>query len=179
MSTEMMQVSDNLPAEVSDELALVEESNSQFLSFQLADETYCVDILTVSEIRGWQRPTHLPNSPSYIKGVINIRGDIIPIIDLREKFQVCDPQYTKSTVIIVLTTHTETKSRTVGVVVDSVSDVFDFNKKDIKEAPNSSGTIDARTIRGLCDIDDEIIVVLDVDVMLDLTEIEDYYRNLI
>ncbi len=179
MNNQIMEINDIVEKDTEH---LFSESNTdyaQFLSFELADEIYCVDILTVCEIRGWQTPTLLPNSPKHIKGVINIRGDVIPVIDLREKFHLGTIEYTKQTVVIVLKVNSKKNTKTIGIVVDSVSDVVHFDMKNIKEAPEYSENVDANYIDGLFDLGKEVVVVLDVDKLLDLSDVEAFYSSLV
>src|SRR5262245_19370605 len=106
----------------------------EFLSFRLGAEEYGVDILKVQEIRGYEKPTRLASVPSFIKGLINLRGTIVPIIDLRLKFDLGEPVYNALTVVIILSV----ANRVIGVVVDSVSDVITFDDGQIKPAPEFS-----------------------------------------
>jgi purine-binding chemotaxis protein CheW len=179
MSSSLIQLETNEALNV-DELESRHESvGDQYLSFELGKELYCVDILKVSEIRGWQEPTLLPNAPEYIKGVINIRGDIVPVFDLRLKFGLGQIEYTKQTVIIVLKTYTMKAEKSIGVVVDRVSDVFYFDPEAIREAPESTASLDAFAVKGLCNHGNQVVVLLDVDKVLDLTEIDRYYKSLV
>ncbi len=117
----------------------------EFLSFKLGAEEYGIDILRVQEIRGYEQPTRIANSPAFIKGVVNLRGVIVPIVDMRVRFGLSDVQYNSFTVVIIL----NVAGRTVGMVVDSVSDVLELDAGQIKAAPEFSGAIDASYITGL------------------------------
>jgi purine-binding chemotaxis protein CheW len=117
----------------------------EFLSFKLGDEEYGIDILRVQEIRGYEQPTRIANAADFIKGVVNLRGVIVPIVDMRVRFGMQDVQYNGSTVTIVL----NIASRTVGMVVDSVSDVLELDPAQIKAAPEFNGAVDANYITGL------------------------------
>ncbi|MFO1272465.1 MAG: chemotaxis protein CheW [Rubrivivax sp.] len=117
----------------------------EFLSFKLGAEEYGIDILRVQEIRGYEQPTRIANSPAFIKGVVNLRGVIVPIVDMRVRFGLSDVQYNSFTVVIIL----NVAGRTVGMVVDSVSDVLELDPGQIKAAPEFSGAIDASYITGL------------------------------
>jgi len=117
----------------------------EFLTFRLGAEEYGIDILKVQEIRGYDQVTRIANSPAFIKGVVNLRGVIVPIIDLRIKFNLGEAKYDAFTVVIVL----NVLGRVVGVVVDSVSDVLELSGNDIKPAPEFSSMLDAGYITGL------------------------------
>jgi len=137
-------------------------SGDQYLTFLLAEEQYAVDILCVEEIRSWEQPTKIPNSPSYIKGVINMRGIIVPIVDLRLKFQIGTASYSETTVVIVLTYQNEGSSRTIGFVVDAVSDVLNVESVDIKPAPAFGGCVGPQYIDGLINSENKVVTVLNV-----------------
>lgn len=143
---------------------------AQYLTFILDDEEYGVDILRVQEIKGWHTATSLPNTPEYVRGVINLRGTIVPIIDLRLRFGLEEVEYSKSTVVIVLQVQSSDRTRIMGVVVDAVSDVYDFNAEDIKEPPKLSGAIDVRFVRGIAAKDQKMIILLDIDHLLECGE---------
>ena len=137
-------------------------SGEQYLTFLLADEQYAVDILCVEEIRSWGEPTQIPNAPDDVCGVINMRGIIVPIIDLRKKFNIGQAIYTDTTVVIVLTNHVAGHSRTIGFVVDAVADVLDAEESEIKQAPAFGGCIAQHYINGLVNVDDNVVTLLDV-----------------
>ena len=117
----------------------------EYLSFKLGAEEYGIDILRVQEIRGYENPTRIANAPAFIKGVVNLRGVIVPIVDMRVRFGLEDVQYNSFTVVIIL----NVASRTVGMVVDSVSDVLELGAGQIKAAPEFIGSIDSTYITGL------------------------------
>ena len=100
----------------------IDEVGDQYLTFNLADEDYGIDILRVQEIRGWDEVTRLPNAPEYVRGVVNIRGTIVPVYDLRLKFHMPFREYTQNTVVIVIKTETPSGSKSIGVVVDAVAE---------------------------------------------------------
>jgi len=137
-------------------------SGDQYLTFLLAEEQYAVDILCVEEIRSWERPTKIPNAPSYIKGVINMRGIIVPIVDLRLKFGIGEASYLETTVVIVLTYQSEETSRTIGFVVDAVSDVLNVESVDIKPAPAFGGCVGPQYIDGLINSEHKVVTILNV-----------------
>ena len=122
-----------------------EASSKEFLTFRLGAEEYGIDILKVQEIRGYEQPTRIANAPHFIKGVVNLRGVIVPIVDMRMRFGLPDVKYDAFTVVIIL----NIASRTVGMVVDSVSDVLELGGDAIKPAPEFNGAIEASYITGL------------------------------
>ena len=141
---------------------------NQYLTFCLNNEDYGVDILSVTEIRGWEPPTLIPNSPDYVRGVINLRGVIVPIMDLRIKFQIGQPEYTPTTVVIVMAVKTEKVNSTMGFVVDAVSDVLNAEEQDIKPAPAFGGLVSNRYIHGLVNVGSNVVTVLNVEQLLNL-----------
>lgn len=150
------------------------ENLVQFLSFTLGNEEYGVDILRVQEIRSWEPVSRIPNVPSYEKGVVNLRGAIVPIIDLRERFGLGYKEYSPLTVVVVLQIQTEEgKARVMGVVVDSVSDVVDVDKKTIQEAPDFGTKVSTEFINGLASVDDRMVMLLDVEKLLKLDSQDD------
>lgn len=150
---------------------------SQFLSFTLGNEEYGVDILRVQEIRSWEPVSRIPNVPHYEKGVVNLRGAIVPIIDLRERFELGHRQYTPLTVVVVLQAHLGTKTRVMGVVVDAVSDVIDVEKKSIQKSPNFGAKVSTEFISGLVSINQRMVMLLDVDKLLKLDGVDDDEEN--
>jgi len=135
----------------------------QVLTFVLGNETYGVDILRVQEIRGWQAVTKIPHSPSHVLGVLNLRGSIVPIVDLRMRFALERAEYTAITVIIVVSVHSAAGRRDFGVVVDGVSDVVDVNSAEVKPAPELGSRSATDFIRGLVPVSDRMVVLLDID----------------
>lgn len=138
-------------------------NKEQYLIFLLNKEQYAINILSVEEIRNWEKPTKIPNSPSYVKGVINMRGIIVPILDLRLKFSLNEGLYNENTVVIILTIEVEDKSRTIGFIVDAVSDVLDVDGKDIKLEPVLGGCIPKEYIRGLVNVEEDVVTLLRVE----------------
>ncbi|TXG98070.1 MAG: chemotaxis protein CheW [Nevskiaceae bacterium] len=134
----------------------------EFLTFTLGDEEYGVDILKVQEIRGYDTVTRIPDSPDFIKGVINLRGTIVPVVDLRIKFRLGKADYDAFTVMIIL----NIAKRVVGVVVDSVSDVIHLSPDNIRPAPEFGGAMDTRFISGLGTIDDRMLILVDIEKLL-------------
>jgi len=144
---------------------------NQFLTFSLANEEYGVDILRVQEIKGWTPVTHIPNAPGYLKGVLNLRGTIVPIIDLRMRFNLEAIDYTPTTVVIVLSLLNEGRERTFGIVVDAVSDVLNIAPTDIRPKPDFGTVVDADFINGLATVGEHMVMLLDIDCLLRPDEI--------
>ena len=145
-------------------------SGNQYLSFSLGDEHYSVDILRVTEIRGWELPTLIPNSPRDVLGVVNLRGVIVPVVDLRIRFGVGKVDYLATTVVIILSIEHNSGHRMMGFVVDAVSDVLNVEDKDIKKAPNFNGTISQQSIIGLVNVGTNVVTVLDAHQLMSLDE---------
>ena len=141
-------------------------ASGQYLTFIMNDEEYGVDILCVQEIRGWERTTPLPNAPAHIKGVINLRGTIVPIVDLRQCFGLQAIQYTPITVVIVLKVKTENGFRVMGIVVDAVSDVYTLARDQMRGAPDLGSAINIDFIEGLVNVDDKMVILLNIDKLL-------------
>lgn len=141
---------------------------SEYLTFTLGSEEYAIDILKVQEIRGYEQPTLIANAPAFIKGVINLRGIIVPIVDLRIKFQLGTIDYTPFTVVIIL----NVARRVIGVVVDSVSDVISLNSNQIRQAPDFSGSFDTKYILGLATIDSRMMIVTDIERLMTSADME-------
>lgn len=141
-------------------------SPREYLSFKLGSEEYGIDILRVQEIRGYEPPTRIANTQHFIKGVVNLRGVIVPIVDMRLRFQLADVQYNSFTVVIIL----NIGNRTVGMVVDSVSDVLELAPGQIKPAPEFNGAIDAAYITGLGTIRsgdvERMLILMDIEQMM-------------
>lgn len=135
---------------------------SEYLSFTLASETYGIDILKVQEIRGYDAVTRIANTPEFIKGVINLRGVIVPIVDLRIKFQVGEATYHEFTVVIII----NVLGKVVGIVVDGVSDVVALSADQIKPAPEFGGAVDTRYLTGLGTISDEMLILIDIEKLI-------------
>ncbi|KMW46719.1 chemotaxis protein CheW [Ralstonia insidiosa] len=139
-----------------------ETGGEEYLAFTLGREEYGIDILKVQEIRGYETVTRIANAPDFIKGVINLRGIIVPIVDLRIKFQLDRVEYNQYTVVIIL----NLKDRVVGIVVDGVSDVLTLQSQQIKPAPEFSGALDTEYIRGLGSIDERMLILVDIERLL-------------
>jgi purine-binding chemotaxis protein CheW len=144
---------------------------SQFLTFTLGSEDYGVDILRVQEIRGWHQVTRVPNTPAYLLGVLNLRGTIVPIIDMRMRFSLEKVEYNPVTVIIVLSVRTENGHHVFGIVVDSVSDVLDVTASDIKATPEFGAAVNTDFISGLATGGERMVMLLDIDRLLSTSEL--------
>lgn len=137
-------------------------ANQEFLVFTLAEEEYGVDALKVQEIRGYGHITRIPNAPPFIKGVVNLRGVILPIVDMRIKFRLGEPTYDQSTVVVIL----NIDGRLVGIVVDSVSDVLILTSSQITQAPDCDSAIGAEYFIGLGLVDNRMLILLDIDKLM-------------
>lgn len=143
------------------ETGLTTDGN-QFLTFNLGEELYGVDILRVQEIKGYTAVTKIPNTPPHIKGVLNLRGTIVPIVELRTKFGMPTIDYTMFTVIIVVVVC----DKVMGLVVDAVSDVLDIARKDIQPPPQFGANVDVRFLNGMGKSGDKLVALLDMDSLL-------------
>ena len=142
---------------------LVARGSRQALTFALGQETYGVDILRVKEIRGWSPVTRIPQSPDSLLGVLNLRGAIVPIIDLRVRFALKTAEFNAMTVIIVLSLQTSEGQRECGVVVDNVKDVVDIALENIRPVPSMSGGDASEFIEGITTIDEQMLILLNPD----------------
>ena len=131
----------------------------EFLTFRLAAEEYAIEILKVQEIRGWEAPTAIANTPEFIKGVINLRGTIVPIVDLRLKFRLGSAQYDEFTVVIILSV----ARRVIGIVVDAVSDVVTLLPAQVRPAPEFGAALDTRFITGLGTVGERMLILTDIE----------------
>ncbi|MDT7041894.1 chemotaxis protein CheW [Candidatus Nitronereus thalassa] len=145
-----------------------DEEEKQYLTFVLGDEQYGVNILTVQEIKGYTDVTRIPNTPPYMKGVLNLRGTIVPIINLRMKFGMEQIDFTSFTVIVVVVV----QGRVMGMIVDSVSDVLTMKAQDMKPAPALGVKVDTSFIDGIATTGDRLVTLLDIDRVLSDREIE-------
>lgn len=147
-----------------------EDNICQFLTFMMADEEYGVDILAVQEIRGWEEITQIPNSPTYVKGAINLRGTIVPIIDLRARFGLPQVPYSSVTVVIVVKVGLQSGDKIMGIVVDAVSDVYSISESDARDVPDVTNTENTEFVHGLVNVGEKMVVLLDLERVLDLTK---------
>ena len=134
----------------------------EYLTFTLGEEEYAIDILKVQEIRGYDAVTRIANTPDYIKGVINMRGVIVPVVDMRLKFHLGNATYDQFTVMIIL----NLGQRIVGMVVDSVSDVIGLNPEEIRPAPDFGSTFDTQYLIGLASVGDRMAIVVDIEKLM-------------
>ena len=141
-------------------------AGQEFLVFTLGAEEYGIDILKVQEIRGYDSVTRIANAPEFIKGVINLRGIIVPIVDMRIKFKVGTPTYDAFTVVIVLNIN----GHTIGMVVDSVSDVVTLTPDQIKAAPDMGASVSTQFLRGLGTVGERMLILVDIDKLMSSAE---------
>jgi purine-binding chemotaxis protein CheW len=134
----------------------------EFLTFRLGAEEYGIDILRVQEIRSYEAPTRIANAPAFIKGVVNLRGVIVPIVDLRVKLGCETVEYNEFTVVIVL----NVAGRVVGAVVDSVSDVLELSKDAVKAAPELASSVDTSFITGIGNVGDRMLILMDIEAFM-------------
>jgi purine-binding chemotaxis protein CheW len=134
----------------------------EYLTFRLDQEEYGIDILKVQEIRGYEPPTRVANAPNFIKGVVNLRGTIVPIVDMRLKFNCSKAEYNSFTVVIIL----NLRNRIVGIVVDSVSDVMELPPESLKAAPDIDSVIDSSAVLGLGSLSDRMLILLDIEQLM-------------
>jgi len=151
---------DAVPGEIRKEMT--SNTTSEYLTFRLGQEEYGIDILKVQEIRGYESPTRIANAPSFIKGVVNLRGTIVPIVDMRLKFNCQSANYDAFTVVIIL----NLQHRIVGIVVDSVSDVMSLTEDQIRSAPDIESIIDSDSVIGLGSLDNRMLILLDIEKLM-------------
>lgn len=144
-----------------------ENAKGEYLTFSLGSENYAIEILKVQEIRGYDSVTKIVNTPDFIKGVVNLRGKIVPIVDLRIKFGLAQEKYNDLTVVIILNLN----GLDVGIVVDSVSDVIDLDINQISNVPTLVSTIDTRHLVGLATIDEQMLIIVDIEKLMSPQEL--------
>lgn len=144
-----------------------ENAKGEYLTFSLGSENYAIEILKVQEIRGYDSVTKIVNTPDFIKGVVNLRGKIVPIVELRIKFGLAQEEYNDLTVVIILNLN----GRDVGIVVDSVSDVIDLDINQISNVPALVSTIDTRHLVGLATIDEQMLIIVDIEKLMSPQEL--------
>ena len=154
-----------------DAITTVGSDTRQYLTFLLDEAEYGVDILKVQEIKGWDTATPLPNTPEYMRGVMNLRGTILPIIDLRQRFGLESIAYGPSTVVVILKVMHEHGSRIMGVVVDAVSDVYTIADKEVSTLPRCSASISTAFVKGLATVSEKMIIIVDIDQLLNSGEL--------
>ena len=139
----------------------------EVLSFRLAKEEYAISILKVQEIRGYEAPTRLASAPAYLKGIINLRGSIVPIVDMRIKFGLGEPVYDSFTVVIIL----NIAQHVIGMVVDSVSDVVTLTSDQIRPAPDLGASVETNCLLGLGTVGERMLILLDIDKLMQSDEL--------
>ena len=143
-----------------------EAGGNEFLAFKLGKEEYGIHILKVQELRGYETPTRIANAPEFVKGVVNLRGTIVPIVDMRIKFHLGEPTYDQFTVVVIL----NIGGRVVGMVVDSVSDVTTLAPEQIKPAPEMGTVFNANYLIGLGTLDERMLILIDIDKLMSSPE---------
>jgi len=148
------------------EVANKADADREYMTFTLGVEEYAVEILRVQEVRGWEAVTRIPNAPAYVKGVLNLRGSIVPVVDLRLRLDMPFRAYQKETVVIVLMVVGGNQERSIGIVVDGVSGILNAFAEDIQTTPDFGARLDTEYIRGLVTADEKMVALLDVDRLL-------------
>jgi purine-binding chemotaxis protein CheW len=141
---------------------------AEYLTFTLGEESYGIDILKVQEIRGYDVVTHIANSPPFIKGVINLRGVIVPIVDMRIKFNIGEPVYNEFTVVIII----NVLGKVIGMVVDGVSDVVGLAPEQVRPAPEMGAALDTHYITGLATVDGQMLILVDIETLMSSEEMQ-------
>ncbi len=159
-------MSDATQGHASGERIVQATDTHQFLTFALGQEEYGVEILKIQEIKGFSTITPLPNAPAHVKGVLNLRGTIVPIIDLRKKFGLPEVDYTQFTVIVVV----QVMAKIMGFIVDAVSDVLTVTGADIQPTPDLHGQVDTTFLNGLAKAGEKLVILLDIDKVLTTAE---------
>ncbi|WP_261593084.1 chemotaxis protein CheW [Pseudoalteromonas holothuriae] len=145
-----------------------QQDENQYLTFMMADEEYGLDILAVQEIRGWEEITAIPNAADFVKGAINLRGTIVPIIDLRLRFGISSIDYGPLTVVIVVSVYIREQQKVMGLVVDAVSDVYSISEEKAKDVPDFQDSNNAQYVSGLVNVGEKMVVLLNLAKVLDL-----------
>ncbi len=145
------------------ETGIADVNENQYLTFMLSGEEYGVDILTVQELRGWEDATPIPNSPSFVSGIINLRGVVVPIINLRDRFGLENRAFDATTVVIIVKLAGNDRERVLGIVVDAVSEVYSISGSDLKPPPDMDGAISIEFVKHLATIDNKMIILLDIN----------------
>ena len=145
--------------------------DNQYLTFMLSGEEYGVDILRVQEIKGWDRATPIPNTPDYLQGVINLRGAIVPIIDLRKRFGMEKLEYGPTTVVIVVRVQSEDSECIMGIVVDAVSDVYNIQEEDLRQIQSNGNEAVTESVSSIATVQEKMVILLDIDHLLNSGEL--------
>lgn len=143
------------------------EELDQYLTFVLNGEEYGVPILAVRGIQGWEKTTPIPNAPSYVNGIINLRGEVVPIVDLRKRFALDVIPYNEHTVVVVVRIERDDKERTVGLVVDAVADVHDIKGENMRNTPDFGNVSSDEFVKGLGLFEEKMIIILDINKIID------------
>jgi purine-binding chemotaxis protein CheW len=146
----------------------VRDDTREVLVFVIGNEEYGVDILKVQEIRGYEKVTMIPSAPDFLKGVVNLRGTIVPVIDMRIKFKLPDPQYNSFTVVVILRLAT----RVIGIVVDAVSDVMRLAANDVKDPPRLGSVVDSSYLTGVATLNERMVLLLDIEKFLSTGDLD-------
>ena len=161
------------PTEVMDQaVKAIVDREGKYLTFSMADEEYGISILKIKEIIGMMPITTIPQTPDFVKGVINLRGKVIPVIDLRLRFGMDSIEYTERTCIIVVEVQGQSGTVMIGIVVDSVSEVLNINGEDIEETPAFGTSLNTNYISGMAKIEESVKILLDIDRVLSKDEIK-------
>lgn len=160
-------MSDSQKSAEMDESQAARTDVREYLTFSLGEEHYAIDIMAVKEIRGYEAVTRIANAPDFIKGVINLRGDIVPIVDLRIKFNVGTASYDEFTIVIVIQIH----DRMVGIVVDGVSDVISLSREERRPPPEFGVAFDSRFLVGLAKVQDHMVILVNIEALISSQEL--------
>lgn len=160
------------PQTTVDEFTHHDDAGGQYLTFMLGGQEYGIEILKVQEIKGWDVVTPIPNTPAHVLGVLNMRGSIVPIVDLRKRFALTSIAYGPTTVVIVVSMTHEDQQRTVGLVVDAVADVYRLESEEIQPAPDMGGAIHTKFVRGLATVEDKMVILLEIDRLINFHDMD-------
>jgi purine-binding chemotaxis protein CheW len=155
-----------------EQIKTLQEKEGKYLTFALGSEEYGLEILKVREIIGYMDITAVPQTPSYVKGIVNLRGQVIPVVDLRAKFGMDTAQVTEETCIIVVEIHQNGRKLSTGIVVDHVQEVLDVDGENIEEAPQFGSSVNTDFILGIGKVGESVKILLDIDKVLGSTELE-------
>ncbi len=164
----MESVAEKVESGSSDDGEIHDSETLQFITFRVGEEEYGVDIMSVLEIKGWSETTRLPNSPEYMKGVINLRGVIVPIFDLRLRFSMGDTEVTKTHVVVIVSI----EGRDVGILVDAVSDILTIYEHDIRPIPDVDESSRSEFLKGLVTVNERMVSLLDIEKLFHVGELE-------
>lgn len=153
------------------------EKLEQYLTFVVDNEEYGVPILSVRGIQGWEKTTPIPNSPNFVMGIINLRGEVVPIVDLRRRFGLKPVEYSANTVVIVVRIEQEGTEKTVGLVVDAVADVHDIKSSDMRESPDFGSGINQEFVANLGLLEDKMVIILKIERLVDWMNLESNQLN--